>query len=49
MSSGQTVWYQKEFGLPSKKRGCHLVTDEVEKNLPELKDIKIGLAHIHSM
>ena len=48
MSEGQTVWYQKEVTLPSKKRGCHLVTEDIERNVPDLQNIKVGLAHIHS-
>jgi secondary thiamine-phosphate synthase enzyme len=37
---------QKEFSLEPKKRGFHLVTSEVLKNIPELKDVKTGIAHI---
>ena len=48
MSGGQSVWYQKEVSLPAKKRGCHLVTEDVARSIPELQHIKIGLAHVHS-
>lgn len=41
------MWYQKEFNLPAKPRGFHLITDEVYAALPERKEIRIGLAHIH--
>jgi len=37
---------QKEFSLTPRKRGFHIVTDEVLENIPELKEIKVGLAHI---
>jgi len=37
---------QKEFSLTPRKRGFHLVTDEVLENIQELKEIKVGLAHI---
>ncbi|KAK7110911.1 UPF0047 protein YjbQ-like [Littorina saxatilis] len=47
MSGGQSVWYQKEVALPSKKRGCHLVTDDLTQNVPEIEHIKVGLAHVH--
>jgi len=37
--------YQKEIHLSPKSRGFHLVTKEVLKQLPELADFKMGLAH----
>jgi secondary thiamine-phosphate synthase enzyme len=40
------MWHQKEIRLPAVKRGFHLITDLVESQLPELEDIKVGLAHI---
>ncbi|WP_114784682.1 secondary thiamine-phosphate synthase enzyme YjbQ [Botryobacter ruber] len=39
-------WIQKEIRLPAVKRGFHLITDLVESQLPELEDIKVGLAHV---
>ncbi|KAK4895838.1 hypothetical protein LTR28_001899, partial [Elasticomyces elasticus] len=36
-------WFQKTFTLPSKSRGSYLVTDAVVKELPELKNYKVGL------
>jgi secondary thiamine-phosphate synthase enzyme len=39
-------WYQKSFRLPAYKRGFHLITDLVEKHMPELRQIELGLAHI---
>ena len=38
---------QKEFSLEPRKRGFHLVTSEVLKHIPELKQVKAGIAHIH--
>ena len=32
--------------LPPKPRGFHLVTEEVERSLPGLKDVPRGLAHV---
>lgn len=40
------AWYQRTFRLPGFKRGFHLVTPLIEDNIPELRDIEIGLAHI---
>ncbi|QMU30967.1 secondary thiamine-phosphate synthase enzyme YjbQ [Adhaeribacter radiodurans] len=39
-------WYQKSIRLPALKRGYHLITDLLTAELPELEEIKIGLAHI---
>jgi len=38
---------QKEFTLPSKPRGFHLVTQEILNQVPELSDVSKGIAHIH--
>lgn len=38
--------YQKEFFLPERKRGFHLITNEVLKNIPEIKNFKTGIANI---
>jgi secondary thiamine-phosphate synthase enzyme len=39
-------WYQHTFRLPACKRGFHLVTQLIEQNVPELRQINIGLAHV---
>ena len=39
-------WYQNSFRLPAFKRGFHLVTHLIEENMPELRRIQIGLAHV---
>ncbi|MBX9850677.1 MAG: secondary thiamine-phosphate synthase enzyme YjbQ [Cytophagaceae bacterium] len=38
--------FQKSFILPPFKRGFHLITDIVEANIPELKNVKAGIAHV---
>eukprot|EP00128_Syssomonas_multiformis_P018245 Colp12_sorted_trinity150504_noHs@13339 len=44
MASG---WAQKTIQLSPKRRGCHLVTDEICALIRhELKDFKIGLVHL---
>lgn len=40
------VWDQVEFQLSAKKRGVHLVTQEVVSHLPSLAHIEIGLLHL---
>ena len=39
-------WFQKELTLSPKKRGFHLVTSEILRQLPELGRYSTGLAHI---
>ncbi len=39
------MWFQKEIVLPAKSRGFHLVTDEILKQVPEIKRFSVGLAH----
>lgn len=40
------MWVQKKILLPEFSRGCHLVTDEILHELPELKEIRVGLLHL---
>jgi secondary thiamine-phosphate synthase enzyme len=39
-------WFQKEIRLQPKSRGFHLITHDIIRQLPELKAVKVGLAHI---
>lgn len=38
--------YQKEFSLKPRRRGFHIITDEVLQHIPELKNFKQGIANI---
>lgn len=40
------MWIQKEIKLSPKSRGYHIITDEILREVPEIKNIKTGLAHI---
>ncbi|SMO79103.1 secondary thiamine-phosphate synthase enzyme [Gracilimonas mengyeensis] len=40
------MWHQKEISLSPKSRGYHIITDEILREIPEIKNIKTGLAHI---
>lgn len=40
------MWFQKQIKLTAKRRGFHLVTQELVRQLEELKNFKIGLAHL---
>jgi secondary thiamine-phosphate synthase enzyme len=40
------TWHQKELKLKPYTRGFHLITNEIIKQIPEIVNIKIGLAHL---
>lgn len=40
------VWKQKQFALKARPRGFHLVTREIVDQLPEIKQIQVGLLHV---
>jgi len=40
------MWLQKEIHLKSKSRGFHLITDELLRELPELRNVKIGMMNV---
>ncbi|HIC38646.1 MAG TPA: YjbQ family protein, partial [Candidatus Marinimicrobia bacterium] len=37
---------QNQIILPSFPRGFHIITDEIVKTVPEIKDISAGLLHV---
>jgi secondary thiamine-phosphate synthase enzyme len=39
-------WYQKEISLEPRKRGFHLITNEIINKVPEIRKIKTGIAQI---
>lgn len=39
-------WFQKSLTLPSKSRGSYLITDTIVKELPEIKEYKVGLMNL---
>src|SRR3954449_3068340 len=41
------MWRQREITLRPRPRGFHLVTQEVVEALPELHEVRVGLAHLH--
>ncbi|WP_041398207.1 secondary thiamine-phosphate synthase enzyme YjbQ [Spirochaeta africana] len=38
---------QKQFSLPAHRRGFHLITREITRQIPELAEIQAGIAHLH--
>ena len=41
------MWVQHEISLEARKRGFHLITRDILKAIPEIKEVKIGLLHVH--
>jgi secondary thiamine-phosphate synthase enzyme len=41
------MWHQRRIRLRPQPRGFHLVTREIADALPELGELRIGLAHLH--
>ncbi len=40
------MWHQTEITLSAKSRGFHLVTEEILKQVPEIKNFELGLANL---
>jgi len=40
------VWIQKKINVTAKRRGFHLVTDEIVGKIPEIRQVNIGLLHL---
>ena len=40
------MWYQTDITLKARKRGFHLITDEVLSQLPELNKVNCGILHL---
>lgn len=43
------MWLQKDISLKPKHRGFHLITEELLGQLPELRDVRIGMMNIFIM
>ncbi|KAF2455479.1 RalA-binding protein 1 [Lineolata rhizophorae] len=39
-------WAQRTLQLPPRARGAYLITAEVERQLPELRDYRVGVVHL---
>ncbi|KAI6657718.1 hypothetical protein LOD99_463 [Oopsacas minuta] len=45
VKTATSLWFQKTITLAPKKRGIHVITDEITQ-IPEIKNFSIGIAHI---
>jgi secondary thiamine-phosphate synthase enzyme len=43
---GAVSWAQREITLQPRPRGVHLVTREIVDALPELSELRVGIAHL---
>jgi secondary thiamine-phosphate synthase enzyme len=41
------MWHQRQIRLAARPRGFHLVTREVLEAVPEVGELRVGLAHLH--
>ncbi|KAF9432427.1 hypothetical protein BGZ76_010830 [Entomortierella beljakovae] len=46
MTATSMAWAQTTIRLPPKSRGCHLVTNDIVKQIPDLRLFNIGMANI---
>jgi hypothetical protein len=42
------VWEQRLVALPPLKRGCHVITSQMLKAVPEIAELEIGLVNFFS-
>ena len=40
------MWLQRDLTLRARPRGFHLITDDVARGVPELGELRVGLAHL---
>jgi len=40
------MWLQKEITLKARARGFHLITDEVERQIPDIAKFKVGVVNL---
>ncbi|MEI6706434.1 MAG: secondary thiamine-phosphate synthase enzyme YjbQ [Methylococcales bacterium] len=40
------MWFQKEIRLKARIRGFHLITEEIFQQLPELKEVSMGMVNV---
>ncbi len=40
------MWTQKTLNLKARSRGFHLITDEIEQQLPQISTLSVGLLHL---
>mmetsp|Transcript_10359 Transcript_10359/g.16749 ORF Transcript_10359/g.16749 Transcript_10359/m.16749 type:complete len:208 (+) Transcript_10359:3-626(+) len=46
IQTGTPGWLQKTITVTAPSRGCHLITRDIMNQLPELRNFKVGVAHL---
>eukprot|EP00903_Cladosiphon_okamuranus_P011326 g10677.t1 len=46
IQSGKNSWAQRTVTITAPCRGCHLITSEILRQMPELGEFKVGMANI---
>ncbi|MCW0470502.1 secondary thiamine-phosphate synthase enzyme YjbQ [Vibrio chagasii] len=41
------MWIQKTIHLNARKRGFHLITDEIEQQIHDINSLSVGLLHLY--
>jgi secondary thiamine-phosphate synthase enzyme len=40
------MWFQTEIRLKARQRGFHLITEEILRQLPELRNVSVGMLNV---
>ena len=40
------MWLQKDIQIDQRSRGYHIITDEIINQIPEIRNIKVGVLHL---
>jgi secondary thiamine-phosphate synthase enzyme len=40
------MWFQKEIRLKAQRRGFHLITEDILRQLPELEKVSVGMLNV---
>ena len=40
------MWLQKDIQIDQRSRGFHIITDEIIHQIPEIRNIKVGVLHL---
>ncbi|CAN0445572.1 unnamed protein product, partial [Scytosiphon promiscuus] len=44
--TGKPSWAQRTVTITAPSRGCHLITNEIVRQMPELREFKVGMANV---